>query len=835
MSAWVIGLGLILLFLVLVLTGLVWQTDSMESSPVADFQADTTVTTMLSAGPDSFRVDNSAAFGTLALQVDFKGMQKLNRKKREAIEMGVLMVKDDDWVDGVYENGDQLVPVRMRLKGDWLDHIRGRKQSLRIRVKGEHTWNRLKTFSVQTPQARDHLSEWVYHQFLVKEGLLSTRYDFIKLTLNGEGQGVYAFEEHFDKILPEYNHRREGPIVRFSEEEVWNARHRDLSGKYPIGHTEGALGAFEASEVTPFQDGRISQDTVLKVQFEKAQRLLQGFKYGKLSPAEIFDIDKTARYFAILDVCKAWHSLVWHNQRFYFNPVIEKLEPVGFDGYTMDGVMDWINKPFLGHQVNAKRGFFLGDLFLNLFLDEKFVSSYVGYLHQYSDTASLRNFLHQLEPDIASREEFIREDFRNYRYDRDFLIKNAAAIRQIILPFDGTSVNVRSGEKSADKQQLWVSNHHSLPLLVTGFGIKDKTVRDLPENPLLLPAFDPERPPEYVPVMAPAGTEYVFYRLPGVDSLFSAPVSPFAVPGNVWAGRDNQQLEKADSSVLYRIEDGWIIFNRGEYTVREFMEIPEGYRVKFPGGVNLDFVNGAGLLSRSPVFAYGSEEFPVRITSSDQTARGFSIIQAEEQSELQYVVFDGFNTLNREGWQLTGAVTFYESPVRIERCSFLNNQCEDGLNLIRSEFEMTKTQIRNTKFDGLDADFCKGRIISCDFVDIANDGMDFSGSLIDVINCQVKGAGDKGISIGEESRVEVHSAMIANATTGVASKDLSHTHIKLIELRDCQTGFAAYRKKPEFGPAEIEVDSYQAKGVKYLHLIEKDSKLTLEGSLIRSN
>jgi len=37
------------------------------------------------------------------------------------------------------------------------------------------------------------------------------------MELNGQDMGVYAFEEHFDKLLIESNNRREGPIVKFSE------------------------------------------------------------------------------------------------------------------------------------------------------------------------------------------------------------------------------------------------------------------------------------------------------------------------------------------------------------------------------------------------------------------------------------------------------------------------------------------------------------------------------------------------------------------------------------------------------------------------------------------
>ena len=39
------------------------------------------------------------------------------------------------------------------------------------------------------------------------------------------------------------------------------------------------------------------------------------------------------------------------------------------------------------------------------------------------------------------------------------------------------------------------------------------------------------------------------------------------------------------------------------------------------------------------------------------------------------------------GWELTGAVTFYESPVTFSRCEFSRSRSEDALNVIRGEPE----------------------------------------------------------------------------------------------------------------------------------------------------
>ena len=67
-----------------------------------------------------------------------------------------------------------------------------------------------------------------------KEDVLTTRYGFINVELNGQDLGVYAYEEHFDKLLVESNNRREGPIVKFSEEAFWFTSRISLTTGKPV-------------------------------------------------------------------------------------------------------------------------------------------------------------------------------------------------------------------------------------------------------------------------------------------------------------------------------------------------------------------------------------------------------------------------------------------------------------------------------------------------------------------------------------------------------------------------------------------------------------------------
>jgi len=87
------------------------------------------------------------------------------------------------------------------------------------------------------------------------------------------------------------------------------------------------------------------------------------------------------------------------------------------------------------------------------------------------------------------------------------------------------------------------------------------------------------------------------------------------------------------------------------------------------------------------------------------------------------------------GWTLTGAVNFYESDVEITNTTFYRNQCEDALNIIRSDFILKNSIFDYIYSDAFDSDFSTGKVIDTKFTNTGNDAIDFSGSQILIQGC----------------------------------------------------------------------------------------------------
>ena len=129
-------------------------------------------------------------------------------------------------------------------------------------------------------------------------------------------------------------------------------------------------------------------------------------------------------------------------------------------------------------------------------------------------------------------------------------------------------------------------------------------------------------------------------------------------------------------------------------------------------------------------------------------------------------------------------------------------------------------------------DFSKGEITNSSFIESGNDAVDISGSVVALQDVFISGAGDKGLSAGENSNMSVFNIVIKDAEVAAASKDMSRLKIENATVTDCKNGFCVYQKKSEFGPASISVDALNINSVDSPYLVEEGSSLDVGGAAI---
>ncbi len=180
---------------------------------------------------------------------------------------------------------------------------------------------------------------------------------------------------------------------------------------------------------------------------------------------------------------------------------------------------------------------------------------------------------------------------------------------------------------------------------------------------------------------------------------------------------------------------------------------------------------------------------------------------------------------------LTGCLSFIKMKLNNISISSLNSDCEDSINLINSTGNIKNFNSSNSYKDGLDIDFSN---IEIDYVKVfssRNDCVDFSAGIYKINKLDLKNCGDKGLSVGEKSNLQLNEIFIENSNIGIASKDSSVTKLNNAYLKNLKTCLSAYNKKQEFFGGLIEIQNINCEN--YSKKIETDinSKIIIENEL----
>jgi len=796
----------------------------------------------------------------LYLYIDEYGMQKLNNKRINALKNNILETEDDDWVEVILFYNDEMMPAKVRLKGDWLDHLKGHKWSFRIKLKKGYNWRNMRTFSIQNPETRGFVLEWMAHEIFRAEDVLATRYGFIPVVLNGVEVGIYAFEEHFEKQIVENMRRREGPILKFSDEAFWTGKKVGS-----IFYRGIDLPFFEASAIKPFKQSKTISSPVLYKEFLIGQNLLFEYKQKSKQAHQIFDLDNLAKYYALSDITRSYHSVVWHNQRYYYNPITSKLETIVFDGFTPIGPFYFCHHPILGNLTENE--IYTNDKSsqcnFHLFTDTSFVSKYIYYIEKYSEQKFIDSTNNTLFSKISEFEKLIQREFTTYKYDYKFLNKNINAIKNRLpeykkrfqknpfyaLRSDKSKIeNLTSAdttfheslpenlvcayqETSGKESKVRVLNYFSDDVILLGTGESRKYKNNFFRNEITINSSN-NFYENSIDIPVEKDAKYLFFKVKNHETIFVIEIFPWPYPG---LSTPLQKLETNNvfpDTTIYLYKNDTIFFLNKEYRINNNIIIPKGFTVVFQAGANINFIENAIFISYSPVIMKGLADNKIVINSSDKTAMGFTVMQSGKKSIVDNVIFRNLNTLDYNGWILTGAVNFYESDVSISNTKFEKNNCEDALNIIRSDFEVNNCRFENIFLDAFDSDFCSGEVKNTTFDKVGNDAIDFSGSEICIDSCKIININDKGISGGEASILFVSNTKIENCNIGIASKDLSTVEVFNSQITNCEYGLVAFQKKAEYGPASIITKKLRRKGITTPFLIERKSELDLNGRLI---
>ncbi|WP_193743046.1 MULTISPECIES: CotH kinase family protein [Prochlorococcus] len=752
---------------------------------------------------------------------------KIINARNKAFTKSILITSKEDIAKANISKGGETLRAKIRLKGDRLNHLAGKKWSYRIKIRDNKSVYGMRKFSLQSPQTRNYFSEFIFHLLLKDEGLPSLRYKFVELYINGKNLGTYALEEHFDKILIENNKFREGPILSLDENPYWLEASNSigLKSKEPNNFDEEVL----TRSIEVFKEKQIFANPKLKNQYFLGVNLLERFLNNDLKTSEVFEIKKLASFIAIVDLTGSEHSLYWNNMRFYLNPVTKKFIPIGFDAQGGNKILN------LSNNKGALARFFE---------DENFVKEYLKALERISKNEFWDEFLKRNNTLIKKELKYLKSSYHWYRFDKKYINHNQQVIRKLIFP--KSPINAHIEQNNNDQINISVSNRQSFPIQILNLNFGNIIYK--PKTNYILSTRSNFNIPFYEKLeferkvigkrinkdIDPSDQFVLKYKVLGTSKVLSTVVRQY--PKLSFQDSSKDIMRKNSNSFEFDFLDHdhkkkIITIKKGNWLINYPLIVPSGYTLKANKDVKLTLSKDGLILLRGPIELVGTKDNLITINAKDG-GKGILVLNANGLSKIENVLFENLSFPYEKAWGITSSVTFYQSPVNISNARFSSNNSEDALNIIRSKFDIKDSYFYNIKSDAIDIDFGEGTLINLKFNDIGNDAIDISGTDIFLENAVIKNVGDKAISVGEASNFRGNNIYISESAIGFASKDNSIIEANEITIINSALGFAAFQKKPEFGPGTIIINTKNKDNLKLfnipkLYLLEKDSSISI--------
>ena len=779
----------------------------------------------------------------IVIDIKHKDYQKLAYKRKIALSEGVLHPQPDDYVPAKIRVNGETVKVKLRLKGDLADHwSRDFNWSLRVKAKKGKTVLGMKNFSVQHPRTRGFMNDWVLHRMLKRLGFITLRYDFADVVVNGRHLGIQAIEEHFEKLLLENNKRIEAPIIRIKDHLLW------YLVEPGVGFASDDLDElYSSSPIDAFNTSVTTNDRRLLANFKKAKNLLESFRRGYLPTHEVFDVEKTAMIFAVIDLFGYSHSTAYSNIRFYYNPVTSRLVPIGYDNTFIknaEKIQGQGKRLRLSAEDNDPRL----NWYRTFFEDKVFFEKYIHALESLLNRDFLDTFFSAEADDFERSMHVLYRSFPGYSFskERATLYKNQERIRKIISPREGIQAYFNKYDSDRGIVNIEIGNIQQLPVEIINVTYQGH-VFELLDNSNIVQTKEPFRPVEFVKMRFRTGSGInwnddvarhlvVNYRILGASEIKSISVFP-------WSYLDEDFLEtdfirkkpNYDDFDFLDVSDRTISIKKGDWSLDRNLIIPEGFRFVCREGTTITLSNNAKILSYSPVEFIGTEASPIVISAEGSTGQGLVVIKAGKRSALKNVVFNNISPPSQAGWELSAAVNFYESDVDINNTVFSRCHREACLEIIRSDFTLDKARFDAAAGNAINIVFADGAISDSIISGVGENGIYVKGGNVVAENIKIDRIVKKAVVITDRSKVSLKRLSVIGAKTAFSVANSSEATLEDVEVVGADTAFNVFNDKTYYNGARMTIKSISYDRVKDLYHVDDKSELTINGIRYQSD
>ena len=768
------------------------------------------------------------------LEIGFDDILIIENLRKKSISNGTLPTRDQIpkikasiIFDGEKYRGD------IRLKGDRLAHFEDKnKSSYKVELDRNQYLFGMKKFSFQKPRLRNYIHEWIFHEIASDFDLIKINYKFINLSINGEDKGLYVVEEGFGKELIERNERRNGPIFSLDE---------DIIGEN-----------YEKNKVFEIYNKKYWAKKENNSLARIASQKLRDFFDDKLELNKVFDLEKWAAYFAVVDLTASYHGALLKSVKLYYNPLNGLFEPIPFDGHRLKPNFNKYNLNYDNRILidiiidpNTEEERYLLSWLKKFFfqkgqINQEFYNLYIKNLNTISSQEYSKKFLDNRLNDINEINSHIYSDYfffdntRNYgvglyyfslsdfNYQAENIRKKLKIKRKIqVLKISDSEFLVKNFYKNYGSffAKDFICNKNNqifiIPINKKLNNFSDTVINIGKDKVKNLQCTHLNFINEYSKKLAKIKIDYI-------NSEYS------------YNSQKNIKFEVLNKFFFQKEKNLFLIEDETEISQNLF--IPTGFKVIIKPGQKIILTNNAFIISNSPWEIGGKGNKTVISGKENNYGGGILIGDTEEESKIQNTLISymkGYDLNTNPEFLILGSINFHETKVQLNEVEFTNIDSEDAINIFRSDFKIINVSYADIASDAIDIDFSDGEIDNAKFLNVLNDAIDFSGSNATIRNSYFSNVKDKIVSAGEKSKINIYKINGDNSYVGIVSKDGSEVFSMNTKFDGVAIPFAAYQKKKEYDFGKLIAKNFDIQNFNVKWIRDKNSKIIVNDKLIK--
>ncbi len=749
----------------------------------------------------------------IKIDMSFKTREYLKSNLNKAIEYDDLNRTENSYKPIIINYNNKKFRADVRLKGLTNYHRLGNKKSLKIRLKKNSngltpTILGFSRFNLMDPKRRWNEKEWFFREVASSEGLLKRRYDFVEVKINSNKSGVYSIEENFSKEFFEYNKIKVAPIISIDSDKIQGLSAFNQKGNHTI------LNDFNFSAIQ--SKNYIYENSNYNNQYNYCKNLFISFLTNKASAKEILDLEKFAKFLALSDIFGGWHGTDLFNFKLYYDPYKRLLEPIPDDMF--DEPKDKPTRDFAIFKIRDTSGYSV--FYDNLFDSTDFLELYYFYLNKYSK----KEFIDKIFKDFGKNLDLIKKkitknDLYYFSNIENDLYNNSKLIREFTNPAYPLEV-FKVNQSNINELYIDIQNNFYFPIKISKIIINTKSY-DAPYllNPKKISLnsifenanFEILEKPKRKKIIIK--TNFKIHKIKNLEIIYSVvgsdKLNSVLIPDINLSIEDgiNSDISEFYDQLLIDKKNKKILIKNDKLILDRDLVIPKGYLFEIKSGTDIIFEKDSNLILKSNVISINENENLINFIGKGKNCIFF---YKNNFINLKNINFQNFSKCEFNGLFLTGGINFYETDLQIKNFYASKNKSGDDLiNIINSKFKISNLFLEDTLYDGIDIDYSDGIIsnmkcVNCG-IEKGGDGLDLSHTNIFIDNLYISNSSDKGLSIGENSNVNIRNLEIKNSKVCIANKDGSMTTIVNGTLENCGIGLSAYNKKNYYDYSKIKI------------------------------